>query len=610
MGLLDQYSVSHFVVGHTILSEMRITARFGARVFLIDTGMLSSHYQGGRASALEIEDDRITAVYLDERILPCGPGNHTVAVAPCTETQPSGRAVDPGCSRSRCSSAARRWPCRSLGRPIKYTLRFPAPHTHYVEVEAVVPTGGQPQVELMMAVWTPGSYLVREYARNVEGVSAQTPDHQPLRVDKSRKNRWRVQTGGAPTVLVAYRVYAREMSVRTNWVEDGFALLNGAPTFLTLVETTTRPHEVRLVLPPTWSTTMTSLPAVSEGEAHTYLAADFDTLVDSPIVTGNPAVYEFDLDGTPHYLVNVDEGGVWDGPRSAKDVETIVGEHRRMWGFLPYDRYLFLNMITEAGGALEHRNSTVLMTSRWRAGTSRGYLGWLNTVSHEYFHAWNAKRLRPVELGPFDYESEVYTKSLWIVEGLTEYYSDLALHRAGLSTQVQYLASLSGQIGQLQTTPGRLVQPIEQASYDAWIEYYRPDENSPNTAVSYYTKGAVLGFLLDARIRKATAGAKSLDNVMRLAYQRYAGDRGFTPEQFRATAEEVAGRDLSAWFVTVLETTAELDYTEALDWFGLELTGAPTEHGQRVAGTRHPGGRRPVARLAGPSRDTRVRSRL
>ena len=253
------------------------------------------------------------------------------------------------------------------GEPIKYTLRFPAPHTHYVEVEAAVPTGGQPQVELMMAVWTPGSYLVREYARNVEGVSAQTPDHQPLRVDKSRKNRWRVQTGGAPTVLVAYRVYAREMSVRTNWVEDGFALLNGAPTFLTLVETATRPHEIRLVLPPTWSMAMTSLPALSEGEAHTYLAADFNTLVDSPIVAGNPAVYEFDLDGTPHYLVNVDEGGVWDGPRSAKDVETIVGEHRRMWGFLPYDRYLFLNMITETSGALEHRNSTVLMTSRWRA---------------------------------------------------------------------------------------------------------------------------------------------------------------------------------------------------------------------------------------------------
>ena len=485
------------------------------------------------------------------------------------------------------------------GEPIKYTLRFPAPHTHYVEVEAAVPTGGNPQVELMMAVWTPGSYLVREYARNVEGVSAQTPDHQPLRVDKSRKNRWRVQTGGAPTVLVAYRVYAREMSVRTNWVEDGFALLNGAPTFLTLVETGSRPHEVRLVLPPPWSTTMTSLPAVSEGEAHTYLAADFDTLVDSPIVAGNPAVYEFDLDGTPHYLVNVNEGGVWDGPRSAEDVETIVGEHRRMWGFLPYDRYLFLNMITEAGGALEHRNSTVLMTSRWRAGTPRRYLGWLNTVSHEYFHAWNAKRLRPVELGPFDYESEVYTKSLWIVEGLTQYYSNLALHRAGLSTQVQYLASLSNQIGQLQTTPGRLVQPVEQASYDAWIEFYRPDENSPNTAVSYYTKGAVIGFLLDARIRKATAGAKSLDDVMRLAYQRYAGDRGFTPEQFRATAEEVAGRDLSAWFVTVLETTAELDYTEALDWFGLELSGASTEHGQAWLGlvTRADGDRLLVSQV-------------
>src|SRR4051812_40592635 len=201
-------------------------------------------------------------------------------------------------------------------------------------------------------------------------------------------------------------------------------------------------------------------------------------------------------------------------------------------------------MITESGGGLEHKNSTVIMTSRWTTRTRRAYLSWLDTASHEFFHAWNVKRLRPVELGPFNYERENETRSLWIAEGVTEYYGALNLHRAGLSSREEYLAEVSTNIDELQTTPGRLTQSAAQASYDAWIKYYRPDENSANTSISYYTKGAVLGFLLDARIRKATDGAKSLDDVMRLAYQRFAGARGYTPEEFRGVAEQVAGTSL------------------------------------------------------------------
>ena len=261
-----------------------------------------------------------------------------------------------------------------LLEPIRYTLRFPAPHTHYVEVEATLPTSGKPWIELAMAVWTPGSYLVREYARHVEGLMAHAPDGTELSLDKSRKNRWRMHTNDAQTIVVTYRVYCREMSVRTNWVEDSFALLNGAPTFLTLVEDVARPHDVQLVLPEAWQTSITGLPAVPGGVAHHYRAADFDTLVDSPILAGNPAVYTFEVDGLPHYLVNAGEGGVWDGPRSAQDVEKIVRAQRDMWGFLPYEKYVFFNMITEAGGGLEHKNSTVLMTSRWHSRVRKDYL--------------------------------------------------------------------------------------------------------------------------------------------------------------------------------------------------------------------------------------------
>jgi predicted metalloprotease with PDZ domain len=389
---------------------------------------------------------------------------------------------------------------------------------------------------------------------------------------KARKNRWRIQTHGAALVHLTYRVYGREMSVRTNWVEADFALLNGAATFVTLADDQPRLHEVRLILPESWHVSVTGLPQASTAEAHAYCARDFDTLVDSPILAGNPAIHAFEVDGKPHYLVNEGEGGVWDGPRSARDVEQLVRAHWQMWGSLPYDTYVFLNMLTEAGGGLEHKNSTVLMSSRWHTRTRKNYLDWLSLVSHEFFHVWNGKRLRPVELGPFDYENEVYTRSLWVVEGITSYYTELGLRRAGLCTIDEFLERLSRLIERLQTTPGRLVHALEMASYDAWIKFYRPDENSLNTTISYYTKGAVVAWLLDAKIQQATAGTRTLDDVLRLAYEHYAGACGFTPEEFRATVQNVAGADLAPWFARVLERADELDYTDALEWFGLHFT--------------------------------------
>ena len=447
-----------------------------------------------------------------------------------------------------------------LSEPILYTLSFPAPNTHYVEVEAEIPTSGAATVELMMAVWTPGSYLVREYSRHVEALSAESRGLARV-VAKTAKNRWQVSTDGAPSVTVRYRVYGREMSVRTNFIESEFALLNGAPTFLTLADDSApRAHEVVLKLPASWKSSMTGLPAAGGTNPHHYVAADFDTLVDSPIVAGNPAVHEFTVQGKPHYLVNIGEGGVWDGARSADDTRRIVEAHAEFWGDLPYEKYVFINMITEARGGLEHRNSTVLMTSRWRTRERRGYVDWLSLVSHEFFHVWNVKRLRPVELGPFKYEQENYTRALWVAEGLTTYYGDLLAARAGVITADEYLTELSNMVLELQTTPGRLAHSVEEASFDAWVRFYRQDENTPNTTISYYTKGGVIGFLLDAEIRRATANARSLDDVMRRAYQCFGGATGFTSAAFRELAADVAGIDLTGWFRRALETTEELDY--------------------------------------------------
>ena len=488
---------------------------------------------------------------------------------------------------------------QTTAEPIRYTLSFTAPQTHYVEVAAEVPTGGGANLELMMAVWTPGSYLVREYSRHVEAVTATGADGRPRTVEKSEKNRWRVSTGGGRTVTVRYRVYGREMSVRTNWIDAGFALINGAPTFMTLADGAPRPHEVIINLPQGWQRSLTGLPAMPGGE-HRYRAPDYDTLVDSPFLLGNPTVYEFSVDGKPHYLANEGESGLFDGQKAAKDLEAIVREQRRFWGSLPYDKYLFLNILTgsEPGGGLEHLNSTVLITSRFTTRTRRAYLSWLELASHELFHAWNVKRLRPVELGPFDYENEVHTKSLWMAEGVTDYYGELLVHRADLSTRDEYLENLSSHIEVVQSAPGRLVQSAELASFDAWIKYYRPDENSPNVSISYYEKGLVIAFLLDAKIRNATKGARSLDDVMRTAYAKYAGPRGFTPAELRAVAEQVAGMSLGSFWTTAVEGTAELDYSEALKSYGLRFrAAAPSTRAYLGATTRNDNGRLVVSQV-------------
>jgi predicted metalloprotease with PDZ domain len=482
--------------------------------------------------------------------------------------------------------------------PIHYTLRFPAPQTHYMEVEAVYPTNGRPQTELFMAVWTPGSYLVREYERHVESVTASGPDRRPRAVRKTRKNRWSIESTGAPAVTVTYRVYGREMTVRNNWIEAGFAMLNGAPTFLTLVDRALRPHEVRIELPAAWKGIATPLMPVG-GRVNTFRAEDFDALVDSPIIIGNPVVREFQVAGKQHYLVLEGDASLFDADRAASDVRKIVEAAGTVMGRYDYPHYYFLNVVTEAGGGLEHKNSFLGMTGRFTTRTRRSYLGWLGLIAHEYFHNWNVKRLRPIELGPFDYENEVHTRALWIAEGFTDYYGSLLVRRAGLSSRDEYFEDLSGQIEGVQTTPGRLVTAVGMASYDTWIKQYRPDENTPNTTVNYYPKGAVIAFLLDAKIRKATNGAKSLDDAMRVAYARYSGEKGYTVDQFYQTMSEVAGTELEPWFARVVDTTEELDYNEALEWLGLRFRPVDARNSRAFlgAGTRVDAGRLLVSQV-------------
>jgi predicted metalloprotease with PDZ domain len=471
------------------------------------------------------------------------------------------------------------------GQGVAYTLRFPAPHTHYVEVEAVLPVVGMAgaapaeSMEIFLPVWTPGSYLVREYSRHLEALTASTPAGAPLAIEKVRKNRWRVALGGATDgpaarpahVVLRYRVYARELSVRTSFVDADIAVLAGASVFVTAAGGEGLPHEVALVPAEGWAASVTGLAPHPDGAAHHYLASDHDALVDAPIALGNPVVHEVEVEGVRHRVAAFLADPRWDHARAARDVETLVRAQLRFWGSLPYRDYVFLWMLgsSSSGGGLEHRNSTLMVGSSPK--TAKEYADWLGLTSHELFHAWNVKALAPAEFARFDYENEVYTRSLWVVEGLTAYYDELLVRRAGLVGDEGYLAELSRRIEAVQTAPGRKVQSLALSSYDAWIEYYRPDENTANTSINYYHKGAVVGLLLDAEIRRLTADRRSLDDVMRLAYERYAGGRGYTPEQFRALASEVAGADLQGFFARTVDGTGELDFAPALAHFGLRF---------------------------------------
>jgi predicted metalloprotease with PDZ domain len=452
--------------------------------------------------------------------------------------------------------------------PIAYTVRIPSPETHYAEVTAKIPTENRRAIDLMMPVWSPGFYRMENYAGAVEDLVAKKANGETLAIDQPRKNRWHVETGSTSTVTVTYRVLCNKRSVTNNWVDEQYAILNGAPTFITLAESAHRPHEVRLELPATWKQSMTALPNTAGGQPNHYRAEDFDELVDSPIVAGNPTVATFDVRGCKHFVVGIGATGSWDIHRTTNDIEKIVRAHERCWGFLPFQKYVFLLAFRQGGGGLEHKNSTLVTANAATVQSPCGYPSWLGLVCHEYFHAFNVKRLRPVELGPFDYETAPRTKSLWVAEGLTVYYDELLLTRAGLANADDYLRRLSSHIQQLQKSPGRLAQSLEQSSLDVWTNSMS-GLNTNEKSVSYYIKGPVVGFLMDAQIRHATNGQKCLDDVMKLEYKRFSGERGFTEDEFRATAEEAAGTELQNWIKKAVASTEELNYTQALDWFGL-----------------------------------------
>ncbi len=474
---------------------------------------------------------------------------------------------------------------------IAFTVSMARPHTHLFDIDVSVkrgPAATAPSEELLvMPVWTPGSYLVREFERNVQDFAAIDAAGKPLNWEKINKNTWRITTNGSRDWRATYKVYANELSVRTSELNSNHAYWNSANLLMYLEGFLTSPSTVRVVAPDVWKVA-TGLPGVP-GQRNTFRAENFDVLYDSPFEVSNFKSILFNVKGVPHRIV-IDGAGNYDPERVRRDVQKIVETQvELMGGEIPYKDYTFiLHLRSGTGGGLEHANSTSLGYSPFGFAIARGdratsaspnaaeagrdYRGFLSLVSHEFFHLWNVKRIRPDALGPFDYTKENYTKLLWVAEGITDYYADLTLRRAGLITDVDFITATTRAIQGLQNTPGRLVQSVEESSFDTWVKFYRPDENTINSQVSYYDKGAILGLLLDLEIRKRSNGAKSLDDVMRALYTEFfKKNRNYTPADFQKLSEAAAGASLEDFFAKYVRGKEELDYNAALEAVGLRL---------------------------------------
>ncbi len=453
-----------------------------------------------------------------------------------------------------------------------YRLSFTNLHAHLIDVEARF-SAAAPPLDLRMAVWTPGSYLVRDYSRHVQDLSAEDEAGRPLPVTKTDKATWRIG-GSARDVVVKYRVYAWEQTVRTNHVDATHAFLNGAPTYLWMEERRGEPFEVSVTPPPGWRFT-TAL----TGGPERFEARDLDELIDSPLLGVPGAPIDFEAAGRPtRYAVwGRTDPGAATVEQLVADTKTIIDSYAALFGGVPYDRYAFLLLLApDAYGGLEHRRSAALLSSPFHFATRKKYEELLELVSHEYFHLWNIKRIRPKQLGPFDYTRENYTRALWVAEGLTSYYDRYTLRRAKLQSVKRYLDKLCEEWGRYLMIPGRFKQSLEESSFDSWIKLYRPDENSVNSTVSYYLKGGLVTLCLDLEIRKRTGGAKSTDDVLRHLWTTYGtAERGFDDTQVQRDFETACDLDLSDSFSRYVRGREDPALAEWLAAFGLELRVKP-----------------------------------
>ena len=474
--------------------------------------------------------------------------------------------------------------------PVHYRIETADPHARLFTVTLTV-AHPQEQQELSLPVWIPGSYLVREFSKNLQRLSAQQGRRVPLlQLDK---HRWRATCRTDRPLVLTYEVCAYDSSVRTAWLDASRGFFNGTSVCLRVHGQEDAPHALEVASTAAtahWSVATGLTPqSIDKRGFGVYAASHYDELVDCPVEMGTFWSGQFTACGVAHRFVVAGAAPSFDGKRLLADTQKICETAIRFWhgkGKPPIKNYLFmLNAVHDGYGGLEHRNSTALICGRrdlprmGQAPATEGYTTLLGLISHEYFHTWNVKRLRPAEFSRYDYSQENYTQLLWFFEGFTSYYDDLLLRRAGLIDDATYLKLLGKATNQVLQTPGRSVQTVAQASFDAWVKYYRQDENTPNATVSYYTKGSLVALCLDLTLRRE--GKTTLDDVMRALWKRCAGGP-MTEADLRAELASLAGRSFDNELDQWVHSTAELPLAELLAAHGVALKPEQPQLAQRL----------------------------
>jgi predicted metalloprotease with PDZ domain len=443
------------------------------------------------------------------------------------------------------------------GVEIAYTVTIKNPTSHLYDVELSIKGIREASVSVAMPAWSPGMYRIENYARNVQDFQASNARNQPLKWEQTDKQTWRIAKQAADDVEVHYQIFSSQLS-------DQMADVAPPATFMYVVGQKHVACSVKYNVPNGWKT-YTGLE--KKGDRH--IAADYDIFIDAPAFIGDFKVLDFETGGARHYLVFSKRDISLSAPQVTADIEDIVKAAIGIFGKLPYKEYFFLFKVQQqATNAVEHLNSTRITVAENDFVSQASYRQVLATVAHEFFHLWNVKRIRPAVLGPFDYTREVHTRLLWMLEGITSYYGDLLLERAGIDTPQEYLSRMAVVIDSLEHTPGRRLMSAEEASWNTWLR----SDNAENSSVSYYVKGELIGLLLDLEIRARTKSRKSLDDVMRYLMETYANKgRGFPEDGFLNAVETVSGSDFDEFFDALVRSRQEVDYNRYVRQAGLSV---------------------------------------
>ena len=457
-----------------------------------------------------------------------------------------------------------------ISQEITYDLSMKKPQNHLFNVALTLKNFKESTLLLKLPTWSPGSYLIREFSKNIDLVIAKDENGSLLKVNKKAKNAWEVVKGKAKEVHVYYDVYAFELSVRTSFLDLTHGFVSGSGVFMYVENQLNKKGKLTIHPYEDFKVISTALP--TSKELNTYEFENYDQLVDCPIEIGNQTVFNFQAANVNHTVAIYGEGN-YDVEVLKKDMAKIVKAATDVFGQNPNKNYTFIvHNVVDGQGGLEHCNSTTLSVNRWTYSGSE-YLGFLNLVAHEYFHLWNVKRIRPIELGPFDYDKENYTSLLWVMEGFTSYYDELLMLRAGYYTKDEFLNKLQGTVNYVEGSIGSRVQPLAHASFDAWVKAYRPNENSANTTMTYYSRGAMIGALLDAKIIAKYKGEKCLDHFMQQLYADFfiAKKRGFSEAEFKKTLETFLGENLDEFFDKYINGTEIAPLNEVFSPIGLSV---------------------------------------